>query len=182
MKAKSYSQLSSSDGHKSKSKEKLSQNLKLNSISSALGNLKNEPYSYLNVKASEVKTSRSKGHKTTRSPANQHKKKGPHSINTIYKLLCEKVKILVITSQKLFEKNQRIKEYERKKMAELEAREREIAAREQNFTQKNPVKNIHKPEFDEPFDYKMTNECKDMVSSPAYFTAVLSRNLDLVLF
>lgn len=79
-------------------------------------------------------------------------------------MLCEKVKVLQVTSQKLYEKNQRIKEYERKCNAQLQERERQISEREKklNITeQDHSLKRSLKT--DDLFDYGGKQEYSDIM-------------------
>lgn len=109
--------------------------------------------------------SKNKGNKSARSPNNEAiKKKGPHKYNAIYKMLCEKVKVLQITSQKLFEKNQRIKEHERIRNAELDERERLIAEREKKLNITEQDRSLKRSlKTDELFEYGGKQEYSEIM-------------------
>ena len=85
---KSNSQVNSSTGTKSKSKEKVSdKNIPINHLNHMLHNYKNDSYNYINMKEVESKSKHEQRKKSARSPANQHKKKGSYKLNAIYKQL-----------------------------------------------------------------------------------------------
>ena len=97
----------------------------LNNISTALNQPSDRP--------AKPKTSRAKqAPKMGKSPTNR-KKSGAQKLNAIYKQLCEKVKVLQVTSQKLFDKNQKLKDYEQKCRQELERREQAVLEREKKL-------------------------------------------------
>jgi hypothetical protein len=97
-------------------------------------------------------------------------KKGPPRLNTIYKQLWEKVKVLQIAGQKLFEKNQKLKEFERRKIFEFETREKAVAEREQKLGY-TYVGHSAKPNTrsEEVFDYQANGENNEMVIAIRYF-------------
>lgn len=116
--------------------------------------------------------------KDTRQPVRLQisiNKKGPPRLNTIYKQLWEKVKVLQIAGQKLFEKSQKFKDYEKQKVLELEAREKAVAERERRqgytFTGYSARPNARS---DEVFDYQAPGDNNDMVFDIRYSS--LERN------
>jgi hypothetical protein len=124
--------MNSNEGNKSKERV-IDKNLTMGHLKDVFDTYKDHQVSHADLEhTSKVK----QGNKTQRSSGtNGHKKKGTYKLNAIYKQLCEKVKVLQTTSQKLFDKNQRIKEYELKLKAELQARENIISKREQMVNQ-----------------------------------------------
>ena len=134
LKANCYSRLSSNEAIKKTSKDRLQDKSKtMRQLNSVLHHYKKDNMALIEH---NVKTHKSKGNKTARSPGRiAHHKKGAFKLNTIYKQLCEKVKILQATSQKLYEKSQRIKDYEQKCNAELDEREKQIKERERKIEQ-----------------------------------------------
>ena len=88
----------------------------------------------------------------------------------IYKQLWEKVKVLQIAGQKLFEKNQKLKEFERRKILEFETREKAVADRERKLGY-SYAGHSAKPTIrsEEVFDYQANGENNEMVIVIRYF-------------
>lgn len=92
--------MSSNDGNKSKDRIN-DKNLTMSQLNDVFDSYKDHQISHADLGQKTL----AKGNKTQRSPENTtHKKKGTNKLNAIYKQLCEKVKVLQTTSQKLFEK------------------------------------------------------------------------------
>jgi flagellar capping protein FliD len=143
-----------------------------------LHNYKNETMNYLNISDADQAQKKLKGNKTTRSPTGQTKKKGQNKLNVIYKQLCEKIKVLQITSQNLYDKNTRIKEYEQKVRAELaemqrrvedrerklQEKERQLEQREQQAKNQDPDQSLKRSlKTDDIFEYGGKNEYSEII-------------------
>lgn len=137
VKSTSYNQLNSSKGNKSKSKDKLvEKNITFNQLNGMLHNYTDDTYNYLHVKDVEPKNIKVKGNKTTKSPHSKHQKKSSYKLNMIYKQLCERIKILQISSQELYEKHRKFKETKQKQEAEFAKKEKSLQEREQKLAER----------------------------------------------
>ena len=127
-----YSRLSSNDNLKKESKEKLQDKSKtMRQLNSMLSHYKR---SNMTMVEHNVNTIKSKGNKTARAPGRiKQKNKGVNKLKIIYKQLWEKLRLLQVTSEKVYQKSLRIKEYESKCKSELLERERRIEEREQQL-------------------------------------------------
>lgn len=106
-----------------------------------------------------------KGHKTARSPANRAQAQRPASSRRdLQTAMCKTVRALQIAGQKLFEKNQKLKEYERAKALEFEAREKALAERERRLGYTYTAHNVRPhARSDDVFDYQAPGDSNDVV-------------------
>lgn len=135
----------------------------MNGVNTTLNAYKPDVLNY--TKDASLKEAKSKGNKTARSPGNiKSKKKNGHKHHAIYNILCEKVKVLQITSQKLFEKNQRLKEYEKQMNAKFEERERQLLERENRLNLAEQDKSLKRSlKTDDLFDYGARQEYSEIM-------------------
>lgn len=154
-----YSRNNSNKGDKSTSREKdVEKGMTINHLQSILHNCKNETFEYMN-------RDKPNGHTSIRSPSSkQPKKKSTNKLNVVYKQLYDKIRVLQTIGEKLFEKSQRIKDYEHKRVAELDERERRLKEDEKRINIPD-----HEPNFknslktEDLFDWSAKNEYNDIV-------------------
>lgn len=128
-------QINSRTGNKSKQKETEDEkSMTLNQLNHMLYNYKNESLSHANLhEISNDGYPKELDLKNTANSVNQQKKKSQSKLNVIYKQLLEKVKVLQMASQTLYEKSQKYKEYKTKTEHELAEREQRIAFLENRY-------------------------------------------------